>query len=392
MAIKLSKLYESASKKDMKLIAGKNGINNIVSWAHMIESIETSTFLDGQELAFTTGIALEKSNLEKELYELVEHIYKQNVSGIVINTGPYIEEIPDKVIQFCDENNFPLFKVSWHTHIAKLMKDFCYQINISDRTNLELSGALKNAIFFPSQHELYIPHLESHGFRTIWSYSIVIIEIFKEDGITAVNDKKREKIFKFIENLTSSYERTLIIEADAKIILAFAKYTQEEIENIVGEIKNRCIEGLKNNEKIFFCIGENTKNIECIAKSARQALDVLKLQRKKGISDKVSMYRDLGVYKLLLAIEDKELIKKYYQETIEKLIKNDELKGTDYVAVLESYLRNSGSIKAVTEELFYHKNTICYKLGKIEGILGYNISPLDKRMLLSLALMIRDIM
>ncbi|WP_372714645.1 PucR family transcriptional regulator ligand-binding domain-containing protein, partial [Ilyobacter sp.] len=60
MAIKLSELYKSTSRKNMKLIAGKNGINNIVSWAHMIESIETTIFLDGQELAFITGIALEK--------------------------------------------------------------------------------------------------------------------------------------------------------------------------------------------------------------------------------------------------------------------------------------------------------------------------------------------
>ena len=149
---------------------------------------------------------------------------------------------------------------------------------------------------------------------------------------------------------------------------------------------------LNNNEKMYFGIGENAENIGYIAKSYKQATDVLRLQKKKGNKNKVHMYRQLGVYKLLLGIEDKELIKEYYHETIEELIKNDELKGTDYVKVLESYLRNSGSIKAVSEQLFYHKNTVCYKLAKIEEILGCNISFLDKRMTYSLALMLRDIM
>ncbi len=391
MAIKLSELYKSTSRKNMKLIAGKNGMNNIVSWAHMIESIETTIFLDGQELAFITGIALEKVELKEKLYDLVEHTYKHKASGIVINTGPYIEKIPDNIIEFCDENNFPLFEVPWHTHLANLMKDFCYQITISDKTTLELSSALNNAIFFPSQHELYIPYLESKGFRTIWPYCITLVEIFEQDGITAVSNKKRIKILKFIENILYSYERTIIYDVDDKIILAFANYTQEEIRNIIDEIKNRCMEILKNKEKIYLCVGENTKNIECIAKSARQALDVLKLQRKKGLSNEVSMYSDLGAYKLLLAIEDKDIIKKYYRETIEELVKNDDLKGTDYLTVLESYLRNSGSIKAVSEELFYHKNTVCYKLSKIEGILGCNLSYLDNRMTYRLALMIMDI-
>ena len=121
-------------------------------------------------------------------------------------------------------------------------------------------------------------------------------------------------------------------------------------------------------------------------------MDVLKLHRKKGSSNEVSMYRDLGVYKLLLAIEDKEIIKEFYQETIKELVQTDELKGSDLVTVLDSYLKNSGSIKAVSEQLFYHKNTVCYKLAKIEEIIGCNLSYMDVRLKYSLALMLREIM
>ena len=60
MAVLLSDLYESVKSQDMTLVAGEQGMNNIVRWLHMVESNAISSFLGGQEIAFTTGVALGK--------------------------------------------------------------------------------------------------------------------------------------------------------------------------------------------------------------------------------------------------------------------------------------------------------------------------------------------
>jgi hypothetical protein len=65
----------------LKLLAGENGLDNVVTWVHMVEGEEISRFLEGGEVAFTTGIAL--SGVE-ELIGLVKNHPQNGASGLVI--------------------------------------------------------------------------------------------------------------------------------------------------------------------------------------------------------------------------------------------------------------------------------------------------------------------
>ena len=57
MAVTLDKLYISIEEKyNMKLVAGKDGLKNVIRWVHMVEDSEVPNFLHGNELIFTTGI------------------------------------------------------------------------------------------------------------------------------------------------------------------------------------------------------------------------------------------------------------------------------------------------------------------------------------------------
>ena len=56
MAVELERLIKKVSDYDIKLEAGMGGLHNAVSWVHMVETSEATTFLDGGEIAFVTGI------------------------------------------------------------------------------------------------------------------------------------------------------------------------------------------------------------------------------------------------------------------------------------------------------------------------------------------------
>lgn len=389
MAVKLRELYESVKKFDIELLAGDKGLDNIVRWVHMVESVSLSVFLESHEVAFTTGIGI---NGDKEFLELVIHTHANNASGMIINIGPYIKSIPHDVIDFCNTNNFPLFQVPWRIHMAEIMREFTYKITVADRMNMELSNAVKNAIFFHDQKSLYVPHLERHAFQAHWPYHLVVIEIIEKNSKKIINSKKRKEILKCIENYaTDINKKTFTFELDKRFVMIFAKYSIEKIEKIVDDIKKKCETLLSEKEEIYLCIGYNAKNIKCIGKSYQKALNVLKLQKKKGNHNKVTSYKDLGLYKLLLSIEDNEIIKEYHEENLEALIKFDNLNDTDYVDVLRCYLEFNGSVKEVASKLFYHRNTINYKLKKIEEILQCNLSELNIRLKLTVAFMLLDI-
>ena len=45
MAVQLQRLIQKVSHIDVTLIAGKDGMNRLVSWVHMVETMEASDFL-----------------------------------------------------------------------------------------------------------------------------------------------------------------------------------------------------------------------------------------------------------------------------------------------------------------------------------------------------------
>ena len=121
MAMELQRLMEKVSHMDVSLIAGKGGIHNLVTWVHMVETAEASDFLEGGEIAFTTGLGL---GTQTNLLDLIQLMYEKKVAGVIVNTGPFIEEIPQDTIDFCNEKNFPLFVIPWKIHLAEVMRIF----------------------------------------------------------------------------------------------------------------------------------------------------------------------------------------------------------------------------------------------------------------------------
>ena len=82
MAVTLDKLYISIEEKyNMKLVAGKDGLKNVIRWVHMVEDSEVPNFLHGNELIFTTGIG--RLDTADKILEFVQGLQKHNAAGLV---------------------------------------------------------------------------------------------------------------------------------------------------------------------------------------------------------------------------------------------------------------------------------------------------------------------
>ena len=64
---------------------------------------------------------------------------------------------------------------------------------------------------------------------------------------------------------------------------------------------------------------------------------------------------------------------------------------TNLVEVLECYLKTNGSLQDTAEELFVHRNTINYRLKKMEAILGKDLTRFEVRNELALGLMVAKV-
>lgn len=172
----------------MKLVAGENGLDREVTWTHMVDSDIISVFLQGQELVFTTGIGLNK---DLSLSELVEDVYHEGASGIVINIGPYVKSIDQDIIDFANENDFPVFEVPWSVHMAEIMRIICFEITKQQQNRIEISAALSNA-FCVNTRRFICSYINEKGYLPNNSYVVSIIYVKTEN--IEIEDNRRESI------------------------------------------------------------------------------------------------------------------------------------------------------------------------------------------------------
>lgn len=387
MAVELGRLIKKVSDYDIKLEAGIEGLHNVVSWVHMVETSEATTFLDGGEIAFVTGIG---TSGEDDLLALVKSIYNNHASGVVLNVGPFIDKVPESIINFGNENNFPVFSVPWKIHLAEIIRIFSYTISKDDQHNLAIASAFKNAILFPKQEELYVVPLSQNGFLPNWNYQVLAITI--TSGNSNIFTSKSENLCLSLESYLAHNGHRLfaVFVNDNRLIVILANHDGSETKSLVADVKNFFKTTLYKNESVIMGLGRSTKSIRCLYKSYNQALAIERLHIKGRINPDLISYSDMGVYRLLIGIDDHDIITDYYNNIIKPLEDYDNTNNSDLCTILRCYLNHNGSVKDTADELFVHRNTINYKLNKAAEILNVDLSSLEARVELSLGFMLQD--
>ncbi len=384
MSISLKRLCVKADNKyGLKLVAGKNGIEAVVRWVHMVEDVEVPEFLHGNELVFTTGIANHKDDW---LLNFVKNLIDKNSAGLIINIGPYIKDVPQQVIYCCNQNNFPLFTVPWETRLIDMTYEFCRIIIGNEKQEQSVTDAFKNLIQNPENKEGYTASLKKYGFRDYSSYSVISIKFLKDDiNISASLFKEKRLAILNITKLNNLprgvffYDKALVIvyqNIDDKDITAFGKSLTEYIKTF-------------ENTKVCMGISDSAIGYESIAQSYCQSKSTLHLAHVNG--KMLLAYNDIGVYKLLYNTKDIGVLKAFCADVLGKLIKYDSKNETDYCSVLCEYLKKNGSIKELSEQTSTHRNTLNYKIKKAKEILGIELNY-DNITNISLAFAILDIL
>ena len=382
MAVYVKDLFESVRYEDIHLVAGKNGINKHVRWVHMVETIDISNDLDGNEIVFTTGVGRSHND---NLLDFVRSVYLNSASAMVINVGPYIKEIPQEVKDFADENDFPIFEAAWSVHMAKIMQRFCCILTEENMLYTQLSFALKNIIYFPEQFEVYEKQLLVNGYSLEGEYYLTATENIKHVG---------RKIDEVIQSIIENQQGKIICtEISDYIVILFSDYKNSELKSTLNKIRTKITELLKEEEdlQIYFAISQKITSLKQISEAYNETEKMLAIKEKLNFTDKIIEYKDIGLYKILFSA-DKEVLKQYYEETLGPLEQYDNANQLSLLAVVKMYIENNCSIQAVSDKMFIHRNTVNYKINKAQAILDIDISKCISRTKLQIAFMAKELL
>lgn len=386
MSVSLKYLYQEVMEYGVNLIAGENGLKNQVKWTHIAENEEIVDFIKGKELVFTTGLAMKN---DEDLLKLVKKANERDASGLIVFIGKYIENISYKVIDYCDNNNFPLFTVPWGMEMSDTMRSLTINIIESEKTYIEISNALKDAIFLHEHSELYMPRLNKVGFKNEWRYIVTLMELESKDiNVYRVEEHTSQMINFIEEELAYIRNNFFCLSAGQSIIIIFYNKNEQEIESILKNIYKKIVKEF-NNANFYIAIENQSNNLQNLHQGYKEAKKISKINRLLRNNNAHLKYNEVGLYKLLLDLYDKDKMKSFYDKTLGDLAFYDKVNNTDYVEILINYFENNCSIVETANTLYIHRNTMNYKINKIEQILDINLSDIGDRSKIYIAIMIK---
>ena len=98
-------------------------------------------------------------------------------------------------------------------------------------------------------------------------------------------------------------------------------------------------------------------------------------------------YGDLGIFRLFFEINDYTEMKKLFNENLLKLKEYDKKNSSNLLQTLTIYLRENRNLGKTAEILYIHRNTIKYRVKRIEEILDCDLK--DEEVIFNIKLCIR---
>lgn len=384
MATFLSDLIESAaSQYKLKVVAGTDFLSVPVSWVHLVEDTAVAPYFWGGELVVTTGVHHSETDY---LIHLAKGLLSSQVCGVLVNTGRYINDIPQHVIDFYTMHKLPLITMPWEIHLSDVIKDFCMKIVVGTQSDMAISKAIIQAIETPHHQELYLPTL-SHYYNIEGTFQTVAFRIDFPEG-TQVG--QRVQAADILRTLLSRTIKTFsLLQYEKCYVLVLNDPDDSLVEEVTQQIVERC-QSHTPALPVHIGIGTKVKEIQNLGHSYRKAKAATKMADYFGT--RLVDFSTMGLYQLLFSLDDPSLLESFYWSTLGKLEEYDKKHESFLTQTLYYDLKYSGSIKEIAAAMYTHRNTVNYRLRKIRSLLGTDLEDAKERTQYRLAFYIREIL
>jgi sugar diacid utilization regulator/GAF domain-containing protein len=128
------------------------------------------------------------------------------------------------------------------------------------------------------------------------------------------------------------------------------------------------------------------------AAAFRLARGAVELSQLRGRRDVTVTLADLGVYGLLLQLEDTRELARFADDLLRPLRDHDAARGTALLETVTTHLRHDLSTAATAAALYVHPNTVGLRIRRAEELLGLSLSDVEALAQVKVALMVDDVL
>ena len=137
------------------------------------------------------------------------------------------------------------------------------------------------------------------------------------------------------------------------------------------------------------CRGRSPRPPTCPA-AYDEALKAVHVGRQMHGESALTHFDGLGIYRLLALIPDGADLRRFVEESLGELATDDSAENADLRHTLSVLLDTNLNVAETARQLFFHYNTLRYRIAKLERMLGPFTSDPQLRLTLALALRIHQ--
>lgn len=363
----------------MELLAGEEGLDRIVSWTYLCQTKPYRDHMNQGNFALVV-VDYVRFDLE-EAYEAMLELSDLGISAYAISVVDDREPIPSKFLDAANTRRLPLFYVRWEgASFVDIDQSIGCLLLESEMQGKRTGDYLYNLLFGYDINEKYIEKISGQfGLDFSTPHRVGIIVVDRKYGINLEQD---EHVYEYYANtlnreVLAMEEKPLFMRFLNKFVLLFEatsdKKTEHALEKLLRDIDNRppfkgvirstCILGGS-----YTAPGSYGKSYQ-EAKSLIPKKDILPNPKHKKVLSASAM----GIYKFMFNSGNQAEIMNYCEDKLRKLEEYDHANGTYLQETLVAYYMNGFNISKAAEALFIHRNSLQYRLSKIEALLNMEL-------------------
>lgn len=339
---------------------------------------------------FAGDTELTDSNGEKsgeKLKKYMDMLIMKQAAGLIIGTHKqYIDNVSDDIASYAEKINLPVILMPYETAVTQALPGIYFALFEEKNRNEESSLFMKELLYGDEQHA--IQRIAHFNYRNDKQHIAIFFSFDKTDY-----DRKMIEELALVMPINLSLTLFSVVYPDEEGVVVVLELSQKEP---VKDIVNRFLSAVQhdmgdrlNGNTISAGVSSIFYNPERMKECVDEAKKAMQLLRGHNINHSARYFEEIGIYRFFFELENDIELEDFMMQQLGELILYDKENNSDYVETLETYLDFGCNIGETAEYMYMHRNTIRYRITRIEEILSIDLNSVGTRFNLRFVFKIR---
>ncbi len=349
-------------ENELKLLAGKKGLNRIVTRPNIAQLMNFSDWMGGGEFLLINGVGLHLDQKEN-LLMVIENAQKGKAACIVFEISQtYLPAIPQEAIDLSNQYQLPIFTLSWDVSFGQILNTVYDYIVRKEREDSNVMDLMRNILFTDFNPGSILQQADYYGYNLRNPHQCIV---------ACIEDLSFEKEFYDAMKKSINHKKLLSMEQNGCLILFYSTEQKKEMKRLFQLL-------LSNYKNAYIGVGNSYSDVLKYRESYNQAVQALRFLSVTK-DQQMMFYDELGLLKLLNDAENGKMIKEYIHDFLLPLKSYQKKYSVDLIESLNVYQECNFNIAQASQKLFIHRNTLLQRLDKMANLLEMDFNDFNVR-------------